>query len=35
MFTQFILSLRHAGIPASITEYLALLGAVQAGVARW
>jgi uncharacterized protein with von Willebrand factor type A (vWA) domain len=35
MFTQFILSLRQAGIPASITEYLALLGAVQAGVADY
>ena len=35
MFTQFILSLRQSGIPASITEYLALLGAVQAGVADY
>src|ERR1700709_2224379 len=35
MFTQFILSLRQAGIPASITEYLALLGAVKAGVADY
>ena len=35
MFTQFILSLRQAGIPASITEYLTLLGAVKAGVADY
>ena len=35
MFTHFILSLRQAGIPASITEYLALLGAVKAGVADY
>ncbi len=35
MFTQFVLSLRQAGVPASITEYLALLGAMQAGVADY
>jgi uncharacterized protein with von Willebrand factor type A (vWA) domain len=35
MFTQFILSLRQAGIPAAITEYLTLLGAVKAGVADY
>jgi uncharacterized protein with von Willebrand factor type A (vWA) domain len=35
MFTHFILSLRQAGVPASVTEYLALLGAVQAGVADY
>ena len=34
MFTRFILSLREAGVPASTTEYLALLGAVKAGVAN-
>jgi uncharacterized protein with von Willebrand factor type A (vWA) domain len=32
MFSRFILSLRQAGVPASLTEYLALLGAMQAGV---
>ncbi len=35
MFTQFVLSLRQAGVPASIMEYLALLGAMQAGVADY
>ncbi len=35
MFTNFVLSLRQAGVPASITEYLALLGAMQAGVADY
>ncbi len=35
MFTSFILSLRQAGVPASITEYLTLLGAMQAGVAAY
>lgn len=35
MFTQFVLSLRQAGVPASITEYLALLGAMRAGVADY
>ena len=33
MFTTFVLSLRQAGVPASVTEYLALLGAMQTGVA--
>ncbi len=33
MFTSFVLSLRQAGVPVSVTEYLALLGAVQAGTA--
>jgi uncharacterized protein with von Willebrand factor type A (vWA) domain len=33
VFAQFILQLRTAGIPASITEYLALIGAMRAGVA--
>src|SRR6266446_7066079 len=33
MFAQFILQLRTAGIPASITEYLSLMGAMRAGVA--
>ncbi len=35
MFTNFVLSLRQAGVPASIMEYLALLGAMQAGVADY
>jgi len=33
MFAGFILALREAGVPASLTEYLALLGAMRAGVA--
>ncbi len=33
MFTQFVLSLRQNGVPASITEYLALLEAMREGVA--
>lgn len=33
MFAPFILALRAGGVPASITEYLSLLGAMQAGVA--
>jgi uncharacterized protein with von Willebrand factor type A (vWA) domain len=32
MFARFILTLRSAGVPASITEYLTLLGAMKAGV---
>ena len=35
MFTTFILSLRQAGVPASVTEYLALLGAMKTGVADY
>ncbi len=35
MFTNFVLSLRQAGVPASVTEYLALLGAMQTGVADY
>ncbi len=35
MFTTFVLSLRQAGVPASVTEYLALLGAMQTGVADY
>ncbi len=35
MFTRFILALRQAGVPASVTEYLTLLGAMQAGVADY
>jgi len=33
VFARFILQLRTAGVPASITEYLALMGAMRAGVA--
>jgi uncharacterized protein len=35
MFAHFILALRQGGVPASITEYLSLLGAMQAGVAEY
>jgi uncharacterized protein with von Willebrand factor type A (vWA) domain len=35
MFAHLVLGLRAAGIPASLTEYLALLGAMQAGVAGY
>jgi len=35
MFAHFILGLRQAGLPTSITEYLALLAAMQKGVAEY
>ena len=35
MFGHFVLALRDAGVPASVTEYLALLGAMRAGVADY
>jgi uncharacterized protein with von Willebrand factor type A (vWA) domain len=35
MFAPLLLGLRQAGIPASITEYLALLGAMRAGAANY
>ena len=35
MLATFILKLREGGVPASITEYLALLGAMRAGVAEY
>ena len=35
MFAQFVLALREAGVPTSITEYLTLLGAMRAGVADY
>ncbi len=35
MFAQFVFALREAGVPASITEYLTLLGAMQQGVADY
>lgn len=35
MFAPFIHALRKAGLPASITEWLALMGAMKAGVAAY
>ncbi len=35
MFAQFVFALREAGVPASITEYLTLLGAMKLGVADY
>ncbi len=35
MFATFITALRAGGVPASITEYLSLLGAMKAGVAEY
>ena len=35
MFAGFVFALREAGVPASIMEYLALLGAMRAGVAGY
>ena len=35
MFTSFVFALRDAGMPVSITEYLALLGAMKAGIAAY
>lgn len=35
MFAPFILELRKAGLPASITEWLTLMGAMKAGVADY
>ncbi len=35
MFAQFVFALRDAGVPASITEYLTLLGAIKLGVADY
>jgi uncharacterized protein with von Willebrand factor type A (vWA) domain len=35
MFATFILALRQAGLPSSITEYLTLIGAMKAGVADY
>ena len=35
MFAPFILALRTAGLPASVTEYLTLMGAMQAGIANY
>ncbi len=35
MFAPFLFGLREAGVPVSVTEYLALLGAMRAGVAAY
>jgi hypothetical protein len=35
MFSHLVLGLRSAGLPASITEYLTLMGAMKAGVAEY
>ena len=35
MFASFVIALRDAGIPVSLTEYLSLLGAMRAGVAAY
>ncbi len=35
MFADFILALRQAGLPVSVTEYLTLMGAMKAGVAEY
>ncbi|MHB8287183.1 MAG: VWA domain-containing protein, partial [Caulobacteraceae bacterium] len=35
MFASLITGLRTAGVPVSLTEYLALLGAMEAGVANY
>ena len=34
MFAGFITALRNQGVPVSLTEYLTLIGAMQAGVAQ-
>ena len=35
MFATFLLSLKQAGLPVSVTEYLTLMGAMKAGVAEY
>ena len=35
MFSHLVLGLRKAGMPASITEYLTLMGAMKAGIANY
>ncbi len=35
MFASFVLALRTAGLPASVTQYLTLMGAMKAGVAEY
>ena len=34
MFAGFVTALRNEGVPVSLTEYLTLVGAMKAGVAR-
>ncbi len=35
MFAEFLLSLKKAGLPVSVTEYLSLMGAMKAGIAAY
>src|SRR5579875_572159 len=35
MFATFLLSLKQAGLPVSVTEYLTLMGAMKAGIADY
>jgi hypothetical protein len=35
MFATFLLSLKQAGLPVSVTEYLTLMGAMHAGIAEY
>ncbi len=35
MFATFLLSLKQAGLPVSLTEYLTLIGAMKAGLAQY
>jgi uncharacterized protein with von Willebrand factor type A (vWA) domain len=35
MFATFLLSLKQAGLPVSVTEYLTLMGAMTAGIAEY
>src|ERR1035437_4920367 len=35
MFSHLVLGLRKVGLPASITEYLTLMGAMKAGIAEY
>jgi len=35
MFATFLLSLKQAGLPVSVTEYLTLMGAMKAGIAEY
>ena len=35
MFSHLVLGLRKAGLPASVTEYLTLMGAMKAGIAEY
>ncbi len=35
MFANFLMSLKQAGLPVSVTEYLTLMGAMKAGIAEY